>query len=83
LQSLQHWDTWGGLEYLQAFIDEFDAQHLLRAGNPNIPLEIHFLLRGLAGFGVDIRAWGSYRWDMDFPPSLSTMISQKLQQVVL
>lgn len=41
---------------LQAFVQFID--HLTRAGNPNIPVEIHFLLMGVAGFSVDIAGWG-------------------------
>lgn len=49
-----------GLEFLQSFVTEFDDQHILRANNANLPHEIHFLLRGTAGFGVDLRGWGNW-----------------------
>lgn len=34
---------------------------ILRANNPNPPNEWHFVLSGIAGWGVGIGAWGSYQ----------------------
>lgn len=42
---------------LHAFINLMDQ--LLAVGNNNLPIEIHFLLHGIAGFSVDIDRWGS------------------------
>lgn len=41
---------------MQGFVNFI--HHLTRAGNHQRPDEIHFLLHGLAGLGVDINAWG-------------------------
>lgn len=49
-----------GMSFLRPFVEEFDDQHMLAHPNPHLPTEIHFLLRGHAGFGVDISAWGSF-----------------------
>ncbi|KAK0116204.1 hypothetical protein ONS95_013233 [Cadophora gregata] len=43
---------------LRALIDLLD--NILRPNNPNIPLEINFLLRGFASFAVDAHMWGDY-----------------------
>jgi hypothetical protein len=60
----------GGLRYLRIFIEEFDRSHLLTSGNANLPIEIHFLIMGFAGFGADIYAWRGFLqlledWDDD------------------
>ena len=34
------------------------VRHILRPGNPNIPIEIHFVTMGFAGFSVDVGGWG-------------------------
>lgn len=54
------------LQFLQTFVHVFNNENILRLTNPNLPEQIHILLRGFADFGVDIRAWGSYRFGHGF-----------------
>ena len=63
-------------------------QHVARPNNPNIPIEIHLVNMGLAGFGVDITAYGDrnsgfFKYFLDQDAANGTNIADRIYIVTI
>ena len=63
-------------------------QHVTRPNNPNIPMEIHLVNMGLAGFGVDITSYGDrnagfFKYILDQDVANGTNIAERIYIVTI
>lgn len=62
--------------------------HVMRANNPNLPIEIQFVNMGLAGFSVDITGWGDrnhgfFRYILDQDLAHGTNVARRIYIVAI